>query len=572
MKRIKYSVIVGILIGGLLQGAEITEAAKLSPGVDHPVQNIRVVLPEQAPPVLQNIAGVFARQLRERCGATVSIDHNNRIANSTGGTLVVSCQIDPTMRPESFHIEDTPGGGITVVGGDNLGILYGLGKLLRSARFDQDGFTPGIWRGVSAPEKPMRGIYFATHFHNFYHEAPIEDVERYVQDMGLWGYNTVIVWFDMHQFNGLEDPAAQAMMARLQAILMAAKKVGLKTGLTILANEGYANSPKELRAIKPGSSPHRGDFYGVEICPNKPGAIDLMLKLSEQRFAAFREIGLDCIVLWPYDQGGCNCEQCQPWGSNGYLLAAKSIAEQARKLFPQVRVILSTWLFDDGEWSGLSAAFMEKPDWVDYIMADAHNAFPRYPLDKGVPGGLPMLSFPEISMWGCTPWGGHGANPLPSRFQGIWDSVAARLSGGMPYSEGIFEDMNKAVYSQFYWGGKKTAMETLKEYIAFEFSPEAVEDVISAIQILEKNYPWPKIDAGSQAAFDLLQKVDDKLSAQTRTSWRWRILYLRGLLDKEHYANPGKTSEAYRQAILELIKIYHAETAHHWIKPDTSNH
>jgi hypothetical protein len=43
------------------------------------------------------------------------------------------------------------------------------------------------------------------------------------------------------------------------------------------------------------------------------------------------------------------------------------------------------------------------------ILADGHNNyFPKYLLDHGVPGNLPLLNFPEISMFGRSPWGGVG--------------------------------------------------------------------------------------------------------------------------------------------------------------------
>ena len=72
-------------------------------------------------------------------------------------------------------------------------------------------------------------------------------------------------------------------------------------------------------------------------------------------------------------------------------------------------------------------------------------------------GGLPLLNFPEISMWGNWPWGGVGANPLPARFQRLWDQVQHAVQGGFPYSEGIYEDMNKAVVAQFYWDAGRSA-------------------------------------------------------------------------------------------------------------------
>jgi hypothetical protein len=49
------------------------------------------------------------------------------------------------------------------------------------------------------------------------------------------------------------------------------------------------------------------------------------------------------------------------------------------------------------------------------------------------------------------------------------------------------------VYSQFYWNDQQAA-ETVKEYIAFEFSPDVVADVAGVIKTLEQNHHmrwWP---------------------------------------------------------------------------------
>jgi hypothetical protein len=59
-------------------------------------------------------------------------------------------------------------------------------------------------------------------------------------------------------------------------------------------------------------------------------------------------------------------------------------------------------------------------------------------LDQGVPGGLPLLNFPDISMW-AESREGYGAHPLPERLQRRWDGTKKKLSGGFPYSEGIYE-------------------------------------------------------------------------------------------------------------------------------------
>ncbi|MHB9032168.1 MAG: hypothetical protein ACYC6L_03865 [Anaerolineae bacterium] len=371
-------------------------------------------------PVVLRGAALLQRIIAQRCGTPLPS------ATFRPGLPRIILALDSTLGAESYALR-SEGGGITVAGGTALGLVYGIGRLLREASFAPGAFTPGAWRGASSPAMPLRGIYFATHFHNWYHEAPVEEIERYIEELALWGYNTVIVWFDQHHFNGLADPAAQAMLVRLKALLGAVKRIGMRTALISLANEGYANSPAELRAD--WTDGHSGyhhpplDHYHVELCPSQPGAQELILREFEEKLRAFQEIGLDYICLWPYDQGGCTCPECAPWGPNGFLRLAEPEARLFKRIYPGGKLILSTWYLDHytgGEWSGLAKAFTVKPDWCDYLLIDDYgDAYPAWPLEHGIPGALPVLSYPEISMYRCTPWGGWGANPLPAHLQNL---------------------------------------------------------------------------------------------------------------------------------------------------------
>ena len=60
-------------------------------------------------------------------------------------------------------------------------VFHGVRVLLRRLKPDgRGGFTPLAEAVTFTPVKPLRGMYFATHFGNFYHVAPIEEVlERY---------------------------------------------------------------------------------------------------------------------------------------------------------------------------------------------------------------------------------------------------------------------------------------------------------------------------------------------------------------------------------------------------------
>ena len=535
------------------------------------------------------LTGLLTRRLNERCAVSVQLEGT--------GDLRLRFSLEGALGEEGYRISNGGAGELVISSGGPRGWLYGLGKFLRDAVYSQDEIHAGRWRGESRPAKAVRGIYFATHFHNYYHDAPLEQVERYVEELGLWGTNALTVWFDLHHYNSIQDPEAQAMIARLHAILAAARRAGLKAGLLVLGNEAYASSPLELRAD--WTAGHDGCFkqlahYHVEVCPSKPGGLDLILNWHREVFEAFADIRLDFVWIWPHDQGGCSCADCAPWGGNGFLRVARPTAQIAREYFPQARLILSTWYFDtmiEGEWKMFDEAIQREPEWVDFIMAEFPGKFPDYILQNGVPAGLPLLGFPEISMFQSAPWGGFGANPLPRYIEAMWQEAGAVLSGGFPYSEGIFEDLNKAIVAWLYWNGGGDPLEAVREYANLEYSSQAVEKIAQAIFLLEtsnrrsrlvgKNPEWmskPEDPAGDEqfiiadpsgveAAFALLQEIDNSLSAAQRQSWRWRILYLRGLIDLQLSRNQFRTNPRIEEAYEELIRIYSAEEAIWAVRP-----
>jgi hypothetical protein len=531
----------------------------------HAISSLWLTLPEKRTPVVDRIADLFERQIQQRCNAKVS--------KSAEAPLNVALNIEPGIGLEGFKIADGPSGTIRIIGNDDRGLLYGVGKFLHTSAYDSNGITPSSWRGVSVPKAPVRGIYLATHFQNYYQVAPVDEVTRYVEDLSLWGANSFLVWFGMEQFNGINDPNAQAMLVRLRTLLKIVKDLGLNASLGCVGNDGYKNSPTELRATMVPFD------LGVELCPSKPGVLELELQFCQEKFDAFKSIGLDYWFIAPYDNGGCGCAKCIPWGINGFLRVAEPEARAFRRAFPNGKVIMSTWYFDhpklySGEWAGLTERFnKQKPDWLDYIMADNFEAYPRYPLDKGVPGGLPLLNFPDISMWGQYPWGGYGANPIPSRLQARWDEAGKKLSGGFPYSEGIYEDLNKVICAQFYWAPDRPVMETVNEYIAFEFSPEVVDDVASVVKIFEKNHDHSpnayNIDESAVTAYQLIEKADAKLTPQARRSWRWRLFCIRASIDQELYRNKSSQGrdEVFQQACDELMEISHAQNTGSMLRP-----
>ncbi len=520
------------------------------------VASVRLVLPPKPDAVTEHIARVFARQVSQRCGA--------KVATSGSAPLRVILAIEPGLGTEGFKIADGSNGSIRIIGNDARGLLYGVGKFLRSSRYDQGGLTPGNWRGTSVPQGSYRELGATTHFMNFYEAAAIEEVQCYIEDLGLWGVNVVSVGIPTWDFKGFDDPGARRNLEHCRRILQAAKATGLQVGLGQVPNQGFADAPPETRASSFPDGLGRRGFFGVNCCPSKPAGHAYLLNLYSRLFDEFKDIGLDYIGCWFYDEGGCGCTNCWPWGARGYPKLSRDVIQAARARFPGIKSVLSTWCYDTppaGEWAGLARFLETENGWLDYILADSHTDFPRYPLEHGVPGGLPLLNFPEISMWGRSPWGGYGANPLPARLAALWKQTQGKLAGGAPYSEGIYADMNEVICLQLYWQKSRTTEDIVKEYLAFEYSPNGVEELWEAVRLLEAT--WLQRGPDSARAFALLQKAEAKLTPQAKTAWRWRILYLRGLIDSELFRRDDKMEgTVLKDAFDELTRIYHAENVH----------
>ena len=531
-------------------------------------------------PVVETAIRLFSRIVRERCGSeVVETDDPHVVLDIASG-----------IGAEGFRTEDADGA-VRVVGNDERGLLYGVGKLLRNAHYGDGVFSAGDWRGTSVPEKSMRAMYFATHFFNFYHAAPVAEVTRYIEELALWGCNALFVWFDMHHYTGIDAPDAQAMIARLKAFLSAANGAGMGGGLTLLANEAYAGSPEELRADwragQNGYHREPGGHYHVELCPSIPAGLDKLLSWRREVFDAFADVDLEYISIWAYDQGGCTCSKCAPWGARGLLKCAPPVAALAKEAWPDTKVILSTWYFDlftSGEFSGLRAAFAaEKPTWCDCLLCDTHFGHGEWPVEEfgdNTPGALPVVGFPEISMHGMYPWGGYGANPRPGRWQQYWNRVREYLNGSLPYSEGAYEDINKTLILQFEWAPDRPADDIVREYAAFELGHDVAEDAAALCRMLEEdldhavvvNADGQKTGADeiihrlarnekAESCRDLARAIEDRMRPALRGSWRWRLLRIRAELDALLKASGGKTTDDVEVLFEELIERFSLQDA-----------
>ena len=487
---------------------------------------------------------------------------------------------DTSLSDGAYRIEIKDNKAAEIFAQSISGMLNGAGYFLKKCEFTEDGFTPSLPAGKSimfTPECSVRGAYFASHFHNFYHVAPIDEFIRYLEDLSLWGINAVMAIVPMIDIKSVDDPEKEESICRISALFSAAKKLGMKTCTILSTNGGYCDFPREYAITPLRDELGRRGNTGNMMCPNKPVVLELVDFYNADILEIFKKYNapIDIFMTWPYDEGGCGCEKCSPWGANGFIYTSKRAFELGQKYYPNAIRTISTWTYDtpyEGEWEALTESLREDK-WCDMILADSHESFPRYPLDNGVPGSLPLIAFPEISMWGLYPWGGFGANPLSERFTSLWREHDGALDGGFLYSEGIYEDINKAIIAALYNDGKTKSDKTLEDYARYEIGLNETSLFVRLCEIIESNHTLrAKSDAedslAAQEAMNIAISIDAKIPAWAKRAWRWRIVYIRAKIEyyRSLYNRPQSGANIYKKlretpevvaAFRELIALFH---------------
>jgi hypothetical protein len=181
-------------------------------------------------------------------------------------------------------------------------------------------------------------------------------------------------------------------------------------------------------------------------------------------------------------------------------------------------------------------------DWVSYLMLETRRGIPEYIQEHGIPGGLPAIDFPEITMRYLDPWGGWGATPLPTEVERMWRQLPEDINGGVCYTEGFYDDVNKAVIGSLMWDRSTTSRDVFADYCGYELRQELIEDYWELSNLMEHNQYLtnyavkqpPNMDEVARIR-ELGEQMNAALPESIRTGWRWRLMYLRSLLDYERY-------------------------------------
>ena len=491
-------------------------------------------------------------------------------------TLKVKFALDGAVKGEDAVVVVKDGVAV-VRAGRVRGLVYGAGLLLRTISYGRQTFSVDDGEYRFEPKKPFRMGDIERHLDNWYHRAPLADILEYIDDLVMAGLNSFLYQYRYPEIDLADSTEEDRVVFEAVSRAMAARIHELDCELCENggSNQVSDDAPEHLRSV-PNTDPRRPNF-GFNVCPSRKEGMDYLLDFHSKRLKQLDGVQVEYFNHLPFDEGGCECKDCHPYGGNGFLKLVERLQKINSAAHPGVKTIVDTWLFHDDDWA-MFYKYLETHEWIDYVMADSHNDFPRYPLDHPIPKGIPLVTFPEISMWGRDPWGGYGATPLPKRFERLFRQADPVSSGCMFYSEGVYEDVNKAVVIGLYVKPEDTSDSIMRKYAAYELPGASPDDFVKLCGILETNHlfpqrrTWPVFTSIGENDSELAEyrrrtdeacriaaRMDAALLPSIRRCWRWRILYLRTMIDHEIFWHRKAAPDSAKKFFEELVGIYHAE-------------
>lgn len=377
---------------------------------------------------------------------------------------------------------------------------------------------------ASGSERPpvVCELYAPGHFGNWYEVAGIEEMRRALVEAKHWGFTRYGDWFDTLD---CVDPFVEerqydlgnALWDNKKAHFRTAQSLGLACDLIITPNHVYRDQLRPEWLAKTGDR-----IFGQLICPSKPEARQAILKNYENLFTDLAAAGvrLSWVSLCPYDYGGCACKACQPWIKT-FARLSHDIYKIGVKAHPGLQLQFVGWWWSKEEheiftrWADSEAPGLVKslPLHIPY----GHTKVGNVPLPKGCQRG----AFVHV---------GYADKARPRDIYGHLGPViaAGRLAKtvadlreqgvtvAMAYSEGVFEDVNKALLGGLFTGRYTDPEAVLVDYASRYFGATPAQAKRWATWLAAWGEPF---DRDAEAALKALETLPGDKADWRRRQW-----------------------------------------------------
>jgi hypothetical protein len=415
----------------------------------------------------------------------------------------------PELKKEGYRLLSEKAGNMTtlwIIGGDQRGVMFGVGHLLRSMNLSQNKATLTHTMDLAtAPTSAVRGHQLGyRNTANSYDAWTVEQYEQYIRELMIFGTNAI-----ENIPLGSRDDSEHMLLSR--------KEMNVRISRICEA-------------------------YDMQYWLWTPATIDLSdRKLFEQELVnheqLYKATPMITDIFFPGGDPGRN----HPRDVMPFL---KALSRLLKQYHPQAGIWISLQKFDQEEVDYFYQ-YLKKhdPDWLRGVVSGPSSP-PTAETNFRLPEKYLHRLYPDITHnvrceYPTNTWdqayaltiGREGINPMPYHFSRVHKKYAALTDGFVSYSDGCHDDINKVIWSMRGWDIDREVRDILVQYSRFFFGYRIEEKVADAILGLEHNWLGPLAINGSVettlAYWQDLENDNQHLSDH----WRWQMYVLRAYYD-----------------------------------------
>ncbi|MCM4165428.1 MULTISPECIES: alpha-glucuronidase family glycosyl hydrolase [unclassified Arenibacter] len=472
-------------------------------------------------PIQETAANILVEEIKKRTDLQLGL--NNSWDNKTNIALALANEKEllgtkvpardgentPELKKEGyriFHEVTDNQNTLWIIGADARGVLYGIGKLLRTAKMENGKITlnPNIDFSES-PEYALRGHQFGyRNTANSWDAWTIEQFDQHFREQVLFGANS----FENIPFQ--EPDSSPHFKVDPQVMEVELSKICEK--------------------------------YDADYWVWTPAPHDLTLTNAHQDGLAEQEAfyakcpRLDGVFVPGGDPGENHPAQLIP-----YLY---DLSEILHKYHPNAGIWVSLQGFNKEKveyfFNYLNS---ESPDWLKGVVYGPSS--PPIELEREMlPKKYLHRFYPDITHtvrchYPVDNWdqayaltlGREPINPQPIMYTQLFNRDIKYTDGFITYSDGSHDDVNKVLWSQLGWDSKKNPKDIIHEYAQFFFGSKVAAKAAQGIFDLEKNWDGPILENESIKKTLSLWKSLEENNPELEKNWRWQQLIMRAYYD-----------------------------------------
>ena len=468
-------------------------------------------------------------------GAVIAI---GRVEQLRGLPGVPGAVAGAAAHPEGYELSRGESAGAPVLwvrGADDRGVLFGVGRLLRSLELDRGhaALPSNPLPIATSPDKPIRGHQLGYRPKcNSYDGWTVALWEQYIRDLAVFGCNSI----ELIPPRSDDDPESPHFPLPQMRMMVEMSRICADYGLDVSVwypamDEDYSRPETVAFALREWA--------------------DVLRQLPR----------LDVVFVPGGDPGHTPPRHLLP------LLEKQ--AASLRRFHPKVRMWVSPQSFDGEGLAEFYRLVEAQPSWLGGIVYGPQVRVPIAELRARVPARYPIRDYPDIThsrhcQYPVPEWdlayalteGRESINPRPTQMASIYRATTLRHAAGfISYSEGCNDDVNKAVWSALGWDPSVEIPGVMRDYARYFISPRQGDSFAAGLLELERNWIGRlATNTGIARTWDRFNTMQARATPQEKLNWRFQQAVYRAAYDRYLQLRLAHETATEREALSELAQ------------------